>query len=69
MDIMSLPKDKQVKWLAQRGWQADDEKPDVWIDPDTRAKMYFLMALRKAIENCRLPADMELQPDSPPAKF
>lgn len=61
MDITSLPKEKQQKWLLQRGWQPADNKTDIWVDPDTRTESHITVAVKKAIAECRLPSDLELR--------
>lgn len=62
MDIKTLPIEKQKEWLEQRGWKPHDEKPNVYIDPNTRTPVLFSVALDRAIAECRLAADSELWP-------
>lgn len=52
------PKEQQ-QWLRQRGWVPEGL---VWIDPDTRIKYGFAVALQKAKDGCRVPGDYELRP-------
>jgi hypothetical protein len=57
--------DKQ-KWLKQRGWtpvQRQPDQPTMWRDPDRGVSYHFAMAMKKALEDCRLPADFELRPE------
>jgi hypothetical protein len=62
MDIKSLPIEKQKQWLEQRGWQPSPDRPNVYIDPDTRMNFFFTVALDRALAECRLPTDFELKP-------
>jgi len=64
VDIKTLPIEKQKEWLAQRGWQPHESKPNVYIDPNTRTACLFSVALDRAIADCRLAADSELWPKS-----
>jgi hypothetical protein len=37
--------------------------PLMWRDPDRGVSYHFAMAMKKALEDCRLPADFELTPE------
>jgi hypothetical protein len=56
--------DKQ-KWLRQRGWTPvqRSETLTMWRDPDRGVSYNFQIAMKKALEDCRLPADFELRPE------
>ena len=54
-----LSKEDQIKWLQQRNWEPDGL---MWRDPDTGIKYGFDAALKRAIDECRVPADYELHP-------
>lgn len=62
MDIKNWPIEKQKQWLEQRGWHPHPDKPNVYIDPDSRMNCHFTAALERAIAGARLPADLELHP-------
>jgi hypothetical protein len=62
MDIKKLSVEQQKQWLEQRGWQPHPDKPNVYIDPNTRMNCLFSVALDRALADCRLAADSELWP-------
>lgn len=54
------------KWLRQRGWtpvKRSETAPLMWRDPDRGVSYHFEMAMKKALEDCKLPGDFELLPD------
>jgi hypothetical protein len=62
------------KWLRQRGWTValrpvppgspeGTQPTEMWRDPDRGVSYHFAMAMKKALDECRLPADFELKPD------
>lgn len=62
------PEDK-AKWLKQRGWtpvQRAPDQPIMWRDPDRGITYHFDVAMKMALEACRLPADFELTPEELP---
>jgi hypothetical protein len=68
MDIKVLSREDQQKWMNQRGWVQDENRPGMWINPDTRMPLYWIKALDEALAQCRLPADTELRPEEPAKK-
>lgn len=57
------PKD-QEKWLHQRGWrEVERNNHTFWRDPDTSVQYIFAVALKRAIDACRLPGDFLLLPN------
>jgi hypothetical protein len=68
MDIHTQPREIQVKWLSQRGWEPHPELLNVFIDPDTRETRYLSQALVKALADCRLASDFELKVEPPAPK-
>ena len=69
MNVTSLPREQQVKWLKQRGWEPHPEMKNVFIDPDTRETCFISVALTKATAACRLDSDYKLNVECPPAKL
>jgi hypothetical protein len=70
--VNTYSKENKEKWLRQRGWTPvrrtspaikEEDAPVLWRDPDRGVSYHFEMAMKKALEDCRLPADFELQPD------
>jgi hypothetical protein len=62
--------DDKKKWLRQRGWTPakrpaakEEDSQILWRDPDRGVSYHFEMAMKKALEDCKLPGDFELQPD------
>lgn len=62
------------KWLRQRGWTPvtrplppnspkDAVAPILWRDPDRGVSYHFEMAMKKALDDCKLPGDFELKPE------
>jgi hypothetical protein len=51
------------KWLHQRGWRAIDRNGIVmWRDPERGVSYNFIVAIKMALADCRLPADFNLTP-------
>lgn len=59
-NVKFLSEADQKKWLTQRNWIQDGQ---MWRDPETSIRYVFVAALKKAIDDCRVPADYELKPD------
>jgi len=68
MDISKEPIEKQRAWLQQRGWQADPQRVNVFIDPNTRAGYYIKIALDRALADIHVSSDAQLNPVVPPRK-
>lgn len=62
MDISKLPIEQQRQWLIQRGWAPHQSRENVWIDPDTRMPFFIAVAVKRAMEGCRIESDLELKP-------
>lgn len=63
-NIIALPPETQEKWIKQRGWQPiQRDKLVLWKDPDSGVPYIFQVAIKKALEACRLPADTDIKPD------
>lgn len=66
-DIYKFSKEDQERWLDQRGWQPSDRTGvRMWRHPETGIPYNHIVALRLALEECKLPADTELNPVVPP---
>ena len=63
MNIDEQPREIQEKWLHQRGWRS--RGPSFWVHPDTGVPYGFNYALKLAQQDARLPADMELNVETP----
>lgn len=62
--VNTYSREDKLKWLKQRGWVAvERDKQVLWRDPDYGVSYHFDMAMKKALEECRLPADFELKPE------
>lgn len=64
--VNTFSNEDKEKWLRQRGWtpvQRAPNQPTMWRDPDRGVSYHFAMAMTKALEDCRLPADFELKPE------
>ena len=68
MDISKASVEDQKRWLQQRGWEVHPEQPNVFIDPDTRINYYLTVAVTRALADCRVASDTELNPANPPRK-
>jgi hypothetical protein len=68
MDISKAPIGQQKAWLIQRGWQPDPHKANVFLDPDTRVPYFIKVAVDRALTDCRIASDSELNPVVPPRK-
>ena len=68
MDISKASLADQTKWLQQRGWQPKAGNPNVFIDPDTRINYYIKLAIERALADCRVASDSQLNPPNPPRK-
>lgn len=51
-----------MKWLEQRGWKP---RGATWVHPETGVPYGFSNALKLAQQDARLPADLELNVESP----
>lgn len=69
-NIIGLPKETQEKWLKQRQWQPmARDGITLWKDPETGVPYIFQIAIKKALDACRLPSDTDIVPDLPPQKL
>lgn len=69
-DIKKLPQADQERWLEQRGWVPTMRSGvKMWKHPDTGVPYWIGVAVDKAIDACKLPADMELNPVLPPPNW
>lgn len=68
-DIAKLNMTDQERWLEQRGWKPTQRSgAKMWKDPDTNIPYVHVVAVRRAMDACKLPADMELDPIVPAPK-
>ncbi len=68
-DMKTLPKADQERWLEQRGWVPSTRTGvKMWRHPDTGLSYIHTLAIEKALNECRLPADSELNPTVPEPK-
>jgi hypothetical protein len=63
-----MPVEKQIEWLKQRGWEPHPETPNVFIDPNTRVSFYLTVALKRALDDCRVDSDTQLKVKAPARK-
>lgn len=64
LHVNNLTPDQQKKWLYQRGWrEVERNKQTFWRDPDNSVQYIFSMALKRAIDACKLPGDFLLLPE------
>jgi hypothetical protein len=68
MDITKEPIEKQKAWLAQRGWQPDPRRTNVFLDPNTRTGYYLKIALQRALGEIHIGSDTEMNPVVPKRK-
>ena len=48
--------------MKRPGAKPEDDQI-LWRDPDRGVSYHFEMAMKKALDDCKLPGDFELQPD------
>lgn len=68
--VNTYKREDKEKWLRQRGWNpvkrpgaTEADAQILWRDPDRGVSYHFDMAMKKALDDCKLPGDFELQPD------
>ena len=62
--VDTLNEEDKKKWLRQRNWEQEDD--GLWRDPESGIRYGFLVALKRAKDDCRVPNDFELKPEVRP---